>query len=179
MKNAATMFTLAAAVLAAGCSAARDSRTIEVAETLRPSAGQVMALELLASGVQLYECTPSAAKAGQYEWKFRGPEAALADRGGASRGRHYGGPTWESNDGSMVVGEVLASAPSPDPSAIPHLLLKSRHTSGSGAFGRVRSIQRLATAGGRAPASACAASDVGRIARVPYTATYRFFEDAR
>lgn len=176
MKNAATMFTLAAMTAAA---AAFADSTVDVPDAVRAPEGQVMAAELLASGYQLYECVAGTATPGQHEWKFRGPEAALTDRAGAAKGRHYGGPTWESSDGSLVVAEVRASAPSPDARAIPLLLLGAKMTSGSGAFGRVRSIQRLATAGGRAPASACAASDAGRIARVPYTATYRFFEDGR
>jgi len=176
MNRVARIVALNVAVLAAG-SAFADSRTMEVPEAVRAPAGQVVALELRASGVQLYECAPSPAGTGQFEWKFRGPEAALMDAGGASKGRHYGGPTWESADGSMVVGEVRSSAPSPD--AIPLLLLNARLTSGSGAFSRVRSIQRLATVGGRAPAHPCGESDSGRVARVPYTAIYRFFEDAR
>ncbi len=49
-------------------------------------------------------------------------------------------------------------------------------TSGHGTFSKVRSIQRLGTSGGRAPAYACGQGDAGRMARVPYTATYRFYE---
>ena len=175
MKRVATIVALNAAVLAAG-SALADSRTMDVPEVLQPPVGQTMALEFRASGVQLYECAPRPALTGQYEWKFRGPEATLMDAGGATKGRHYGGPTWESADGSMVVGEVRSSVPSPNADAVPLLLLDAKLASGSGAFGRVRSIQRLATAGGRAPAAACGERDAGRVARVPYTAIYRFFE---
>lgn len=172
MRHASSIAALTTALIAAGCSALPDSGALHEPEAVRAPAGQVMAHELLASGVQLYECAPG--KAGQYEWKFRGPEAALRDKAGASQGWHYGGPTWESIDGSMVVAEVRASAPSPD--AIPLLLLSARSTSGHGVFSKVRSIQRLATHGGRAPAYACGQGDAGRVARVPYTATYRFYE---
>jgi hypothetical protein len=177
MKRIATLAALSAAMLA-GCSASPDARIADAPEALRPPAGEVMTLELQASGFQLYECTARPAAAAQYEWKFRGPEASLRDKTGAGKGRHYGGPTWEANDGSLVVAEVRASAPSPDAGAIPLLLLGSKLNSGSGAFGRVRSIQRLATHGGKAPSAACAQAEAGRIARVPYTAVYRFFEAA-
>lgn len=172
MKHAASIASLTTALFAAACSALPGSGPLHEPEAVRAPANQVMALELLASGVQLYECVPG--KAGQMEWKFRGPEAALMDKSGAAKGRHYGGPTWESTDGSMVVAEVRASAPAPE--AIPLLLLGAKSTSGNGEFSKVRSIQRLGTAGGRAPAYACGQSDAGRIARVPYTATYRFYE---
>jgi hypothetical protein len=89
-------------------------------------------------------------------------------------GTHYGGPTWQAPDGSAVVAEVRARERAPDPSAIPHLLLAVKSASGKGSFERVRSIQRLETAGGVAPAGACEASQV---ARVPYTATYYFYAE--
>lgn len=174
MKQVASSALLATAILAAACAAAPDSSTPHVPEVVRAPAGQVMAREFLASGVQLYECVPG--KAGQYEWKFRGPEAALRDKAGASQGRHYGGPTWEASDGSRVVAKVRASAPAAKAGAIPLLLLDAQSNQGQGAFARVRSIQRLATEGGVAPAYACGQGEVGRVARVPYTAIYRFFE---
>jgi hypothetical protein len=34
-------------------------------------------------------------------------------------GGHYAGPTWEANDGSKVVGEVLQRADAPRPGAVP------------------------------------------------------------
>jgi len=49
-------------------------------------------------------------------------------------GKHYAGPTWESNDGSKVVGEVKARDDGPAPTAIPWLLLSAKSTSGNGAF---------------------------------------------
>lgn len=171
MKHVASIAAVTTALVAAGCSTL-SAATLHEPEAVRAPAGQVMARELLASGVQLYECVPG--KAGGYEWKFRGPEAALMDKAGAPMGKHYGGPTWESLDGSMVVAEVRASAPAPD--AIPLLLLSAKSTKGEGTFSKVRSIQRLATAGGRAPEYACVQGDAGRVARVPYTATYRFYE---
>jgi hypothetical protein len=49
-------------------------------------------------------------------------------------------------------------------------------TSGAGEFSDVTIIQRLNTAGGKAPpATACDASNVNTITRVPYSADYYFF----
>ena len=91
-------------------------------------------------------------------------------------GKHYGGPTWESDDGSKVVGQVLEKVDSGEPSAIPWLLLAAKSSSGSGVFERVKNIQRLNTAGGKAPSAASCSRDVaGAEARVPYQATYVFF----
>jgi hypothetical protein len=42
-------------------------------------------------------------------------------------------------------------------------------------FSNVASIQRVKTAGGRAPAGGCDQTSVGRELRVPYTATYYFY----
>jgi uncharacterized protein DUF3455 len=104
----------------------------------------------------------------------------LMDRSGRSVGRHYAGPTWESKDGSSVVGEVRASEPAPDPAAaIPWLLLAAKATAGSGLFSATSSIQRVQTLGGLAPSAACSASNTGQVARVPYTATYYFYRAAR
>jgi len=141
--------------------------------TLQVPAPATLQLEALATGVQVYECArkPDAT----FEWTFKSPEATLADRAGRALGRHYAGPTWEADDGSRVVGEVKARDPGPLPSAIPWLLLAANSTAGVGTFADTRYVQRLATAGGQAPASGCAEASIGRQARVPYTATYYFY----
>jgi hypothetical protein len=141
----------------------------EAPESLRP-VGQELVMELLASGVQVYECVSN-------EWKFKAPEATLMDRAGRPMGTHYGGPTWKAPDGSAVVGEVRAKAPAAAANAIPLLLLGAKSTSGEGAFARVSMIQRLETAGGVAPARPCTASQASEVARVPYTATYYFYTE--
>lgn len=145
----------------------------EVPAALRAPAGQTLYLEALATGVQIYECSRNPDSA--YEWAFKAPEASLADRSGRSLGRHYAGPAWESGDGSIVVGEVKARDPGPRSTAIPWLLLAARTNSGSGTFAAARSIQRVATAGGLAPAEACTGANLKQLARVPYTATYYFY----
>jgi hypothetical protein len=145
----------------------------EVPEALRPPPGQSLYLGALATGVQIYECSQK--PDGSYDWVFKAPEAALADRSGRSLGKHYAGPTWESNDGSTVVGEVKARDPGPRASAIPWLLLAAKSNGGSGTFAAAKSIQRVDTVGGVAPAEACSAAKLKQVARVPYTAIYYFY----
>jgi len=151
----------------------------EAPENLRPAAGQVVSLEVRANGVQIYECKASADDAKRFEWVFKAPEADLFDDTGAKVGRHYAGPTWEANDGSKVVGEMKARGDSPDPGAIPWLLLTAKATSGDGVLSRTKSIQRLSTVGGKAPAEECIAAMAGKETRVPYKAVYYFYVEGQ
>jgi hypothetical protein len=170
---------VAASALATGAFGPASARAagatapaLDVPATLRPPASQELMLEVLAKGVQIYECASSS---DAFEWKFKGPEAELADRAGRPLGTHYGGPTWEALDGSKIVAEVRARANAADPGAIPLLLLNVKASSGEGLLARVRSIQRLQTVGGIAPSEPCNAQAVTRVARVPYTATYYMY----
>ncbi len=63
----------------------------------------------------------------------------------------------------------------PDPDAIPWLLLGAKSNSGTGAFGQVRSIQRLQTVGGKAPSTPCSQDNAHQVARVTYKAVYYFY----
>ena len=186
MKTTITrLLTTSALLLAVGHSFAADSPPSgpaidlpDVPAALRPPAGQVVYLEALATGVQIYQCTSKPDDPSTYEWAFRAPEAALDDRSGRLLGRHYAGPTWESLDGSTVVGETKARDPGPNQSAIPWLLLSAKATTGRGTFGQAKSIQRLQTVGGVAPSQPCSATNAQQIARVPYAATYYFYRAA-
>ena len=100
---------------------------------------------------------------------------ALIDASGAVAGKHYGGPHWESLDGSKIVGAVKARADAPQASAIPWLLLSAKSVGGPGRYAQVTSVQRIHTVGGLAPARTCDASTLGAIERVPYTADYLLF----
>lgn len=146
-----------------------------VPENLRTPATEVLSLETDATGVQIYECIAGKEESTRFEWIFKAPEADLFDRAGSKIGKHYSGPTWESTDGSKVVGEVKARDNGPDPNAIPWLLLRTKSTSGTGVFSQVTSIQRLNTVGGRAPTEACNQAHAGKVARVGYKATYYFY----
>jgi hypothetical protein len=135
----------------------------------------VLALETQATGVQIYVCKAGKDDPTRFEWVFKAPEAELFGSDGKKIGTHYAGPTWEVNDGSTVVGELKARDNGPDPGAIPWLLLSSKSTSGNGILSQTQSIQRLHTAGGKAPAEGCHQAQVGQETRVPYKATYYFF----
>jgi hypothetical protein len=132
---------------------------------LEVPAGQELIFHTYAVGVQIYVWNGAS-------WVFKAPEAVLYDEDGAVAGIHYAGPTWESKDGSKVLGARVAGS-TVDPTAIPWLLLRAVTTSGSGVFSAVTYIQRLNTTGGLAPTTA--GTSVGQVARVPYTAEYFFY----
>ena len=159
--------------LMAGCASSPSVSPPEVPASLQPPAGQALYLEALATGVQIYECSQKADLT--YEWAFKAPEASLVSRSGQPLGKHYAGPTWESIDGSTVVGEIKARDQGPKNSAIPWLLLAAKATTGTGTFSATKSIQRVATVGGMAPAEPCTSSNLRYIARVEYKATYYFY----
>jgi len=166
---------LATLTILAGCQATPMHPLPAVPERLAVPAGQTLSQMLKASGVQIYECKPSHDDPMRMEWAFRAPEAELRDPAGKLVGRHYAGPTWEARDGSKVVGEVSARYDGPDPNAIPWLLLKAASTTGRGVFSQTTSVQRLNTSGGKAPTSGCDRAQVGKEARVSYTAEYFFY----
>ena len=167
------------AAISAGCAGTRSMSPPAVPATLRPPADQVLLLRTYAKGVQIYQCVASAEQPTHFEWKFKQPEAQLSDRSGRTLATHYAGPTWKASDGSEVVGEVRAHEDAPSASAIAWLLLSAKSHAGSGVFSNVSSIQRLNTAGGKAPAEACGADNVEQLARVPYTAEYIFYVPKR
>jgi len=161
--------------LVAGSASAWAGTIPLVPENLRPPVTEVLSLETKATGVQIYECNASKGEPTRFEWIFKAPEADLFDSAGNKIGKHYAGPTWESNDGSKVAGEVKARDNGPDPDAIPWLLLSAKSASGTGVFSHVKSIQRVHTVGGKAPTEACSQAQAGKVARVDYKATYNFY----
>ena len=146
-----------------------------VPDTIKVSPTDKLSFAANGKGVQIYECRAKKDDATQYEWVLKAPEADLFDGRGKKIGRHYGGPTWQSSDGSKVVGELKGSEPSTDANAIPWLLLGAKKHEGDGVFRRVNSIQRLETMGGKAPGGGCDESSVGKELQVPYSAKYYFY----
>jgi hypothetical protein len=175
---------VAALTLFAGCTQAvvepSESEATELSAACAPQvppalavpAGNKLAFYYDAVGVQIYGCDATATG---YGWVFRAPEAKLYAHHGKLAGTHYAGPTWQANDGSTVVASKIADY-SADPNSIPWLLLGATGHAGQGRMSDVTFIQRLETAGGKAPATGCDASHVGETARVDYTATYYFYE---
>jgi hypothetical protein len=164
------LFSLAFGSIA-GCASAPPPTPAQ----LHVPEGETLIKQFHATGVQIYECAPAKSDPSQFEWAFRGPEAKLLTSRGSAAGKHYAGPTWESSDGSAVVGEVIASSPSPQPGSIAWLLLRAKGTAGNGVFTHVRFIQRLNTVGGSAPAPACRKEQAGQQLRAAYSADYYFY----
>jgi hypothetical protein len=131
-----------------------------------------------AVGVQIYSCNATATGFG---WGLVAPRANLYDHGRLVA-THFAGPTWQAKDGSTVVGQRV-KAVNVDPTAIDWLLLSAVSTAPGPHGDRLASttfIQRIATAGGLAPAAAnCHAGTVGATAEVPYTADYVFWKARR
>jgi hypothetical protein len=159
----------------AGCVASAGLKPVDAPASLAPPATQVLTQRLHATGVQIYQCQSAKDDPERFEWAFKEPEATLTTERGKVIGKHYAGPTWEAMDGSKVTGVVVARSNSPDSNAIPWLLLRAGTTSGSGIFNDVKSIQRLNTVGGSAPAGGCGQPQVGQEQRVPYSADYLFY----
>jgi len=147
-----------------------------VPANLQVPEGNRVVWHVYAVGVQIYTWQNiSSTDVPQYAWVFKAPEAILYDSEGQALGIHYAGPTWE-NENGLVKGAVLQRANSPDPNAIPWLLLQAVAHDGHGILSRVSYIQRVNTAGGKAPAAGAGDSHVvGEELRVPYTAEYYFY----
>ena len=174
MSRTLLLAPLAVAAAFAGCSSAGKFKptppTVVIPGNLSAPATDSLVRTLWAEGVQIYECR---AKDGGFpEWAFVAPDARLVDANGVLVGHHYAGPTWEAGDGSKVVGSVTAKVDSPDPHAIPWLLLATHSTGKPGLFAKISTIQRVATVGGTMPATGCGTATIGKQERVHYTAQY-------
>ena len=169
---------LAAAMMiagASGCAASKAFETHDIPEALRAPASQLLTAETHAKGVQVYQCRLAKDDPTRLEWVLIEPKAKLFDMRGNRIATHYAGPTWEASDGSKVVGEVVARAASPHPNSIPWLLLRAQSTTGNGQFSGIKSVQRLHTRGGTAPATGCGERTAGKEIRVSYEADYFFY----
>jgi len=158
-----------------GCAGDKLVPPTDVPAALQVPDTHALSHVLHGAGVQIYQCMPTAQNPPRYDWVFWGPAADLSERSGKDVGRHYDGPTWEGNDGSKVVGAVVATDSGPVPSAVPWLLLRAKSNSGKGIFAKAQWIQRLHTIGGLAPRTACDAAHAAVRERVPYSADYYFY----
>ncbi len=157
------------------CNSSPRMSVRDVPEKLHVPAGNKLALELHATGVQIYTCQPKKDDATQFEWAFKAPEAQLTDAQGKDAGKHYKGPTWEAQDGSKVVGKLEQKLDAPSTADIPWLLLSAKSHEGAGRFEKISFIQRVDTKGGQPPKEGADAAHVGQEQRVSYTATYVFY----
>jgi hypothetical protein len=141
--------------------------------------GNSRVVTFYAEGVQKYKAQ---AKPGSnqvtYEWVFVAPQADLYGENNIKVGTHSAGPTWQllSPGLDTIYGQAFSpakTAPSPDGTSIDWLLLMPMPgKKATGLFANVAYIQRIATSGGKAPATPPTGPD--QTIEVPYKAVYRF-----
>ena len=142
--------------------------------------GNKLILHTYAKGVQVYICTQDPKDTSNFTWILKEPIADLYTDSTYNNpvGKHYftngKNPTWESTDGSKVIGAKLAQVNSPDGNGIPWLLLKVTVTTGTGILTPATFVQRVNTKGGKAPVVANK-SLKGQTAKIPYRAEYLFY----
>jgi hypothetical protein len=151
----------------------------QVPSTLVVEPGHKLFLSGHATGVQIYRCDASGSS---FAWALVAPRAIVVDRKGKQLMTHFGGPSWQTKDGSTVVGQRVDGV-TVDPTAIPWLLIRAASTTngpeGGDRLSATTFIQRTHTTGGLPPAPAtCTAGDQGDVVEVPYTADYHFWKRA-
>ena len=140
---------------------------------LRAAPADEPAFSLSGAGDHVFECKPSG---GGYAWTFVAPDARLYD-GSREAATSTVPNLWESNsDRSSVTASVRTTLPAGED--LPWALYGAQGIGDSGLFAGVTAMQRVATAGGAAPADGCDAGSVGSEARVPFTAQYHFYRRA-
>jgi hypothetical protein len=132
------------------------------------AAGEKLVLTLHAEGAQVYECKTG--KDGKLAWSFREPIATLFEDG-KTVGRHYAGPNWEHQDGSIVTGRMVGSAVGATDNDILWLKLEAVAHHGTGILANISTVQRLNTKGGQLE-GAC--DTAGQYRSVAYSADYLF-----
>lgn len=180
VKSLRSLRHLAAAAIVASVSVLAGTATpASAADPIDPPAWTRRQATMDAKGVQIYRCQLDST--GNWAWTFVEPRATLYSPNfwTGPYGDHYAGPTWRlSIDGSGVVGQKVASKPSPDGS-IPWLLLEAKSWFGgaNGFFTKTTHIQRTNTTGGLAPSDLCYEINAWTVREVPYTARYTFYEN--
>jgi hypothetical protein len=167
MTSLARLLVAGALIAAATLLITQSASANTVPDAIAVPEGNELYMTAHAVGVQIYSCNGQA-------WSLSGPRADLYDRG-KKIGTHFAGPTWQTKDGSKVVGARLSGV-NVDPTAIDWLLLSATSTT-PGRLGKTTYIQRVNTTGGLAPAAAdCNAGSAGTVKEVPYTADYHFWK---
>src|SRR6266511_1981567 len=142
----------------------KDNRAPEVPDDIAVPAGNKIPFHGFGVGVQIYTWNGAS-------WGTAVPEAILFHAEGIVT-IHFGGPTWQSNSGSTVVGAL--------PPVVFTRWMKvvlAKNPVGPGIFANTTFIQRVNTTGGKAPSTDGAF--VGQVARVPYTADYFFYRQSK
>ena len=140
--------------------------------------GNSRVLTLFAEGVQKYKAQQKAGSdPATYEWVFVAPQADLFDLTNKKVGTHSAGPIWQLfENGDLIQAQHFSpakTAPSPAPNTIDWLQLMPKvGTIPTGIFAGVSYIQRIATEGGKAPATP--PTSINETIDVKYIAVYRF-----
>lgn len=138
--------------------------------------GNTRVATFYATGVQKYKAQHKAGtEPAVYEWVFIAPKANLYDVTNKKVGTHGAGPYWAITTADSIFAQQFtpAKTATPDANSIPWLLLMPKTGSTpTGIFSNVDYIQRIATKGGKAPATA--PQSLLDTADVYYTAIYRF-----
>jgi hypothetical protein len=129
-----------------------------------------LVLHARGEGVQIYTCMKDA----DWAWKLKAPDATLFDENRRAIGKHFAGPTWRLDDGSEVQGKLLETRQ--QAGTIPWLILSARSTGSEGLLSHVDAVRRTDTQGGLAPSNGCDAQHAGIETRIPYSASYSFFD---
>lgn len=138
--------------------------------------GHVVALETTAVGLFQYECRPQAGNGG-FGWELASVHAELMDRTGRPMVQYAAPPpTWTHMDGSSVTGDLLAVAPRPGSTNLPHQLSRAMPSEARGALSRISYIQRIKTKGGQGVGRPCTPAHVGERLILPYQADYVFWQ---
>jgi len=151
-----------------------------------------------AVGTQNYVCARSATSPSGVAWTLFGPQATLFTSNDRQITTHFLSPnpdengtpraTWHHSDDSSTVWAARVEGSSDpeyvDPNAIPWLLLEivgaEDGPNGGGRLSDTSYIQRVNTAGGKAPGTGCAsADDLGATTLVPYETDYVFYKGSR
>jgi len=168
--NKTTVASLAL-LLAGGFTAlaGTDNRAPEVPVDIAVSSTNKVHFHGFAIGFQIYTWNGSS-------WGPAVPMATLFDDEGNIVATHFAGPRWKSNSGSIVLGAVVQPTVTVDTNSIPWVRLRAVTAEGPGIFADTTFIQRVNTAGGKAPL--VDGAFVGQVAQVPYIADYFFYRAA-
>lgn len=172
MKALHALVSVSALLAASAAIASVDNAALP--ESVRVPDGHVQKAWTLGIGEVTYACREKAEQPGGYAWAFVVPAAKLYDADKKIVGTYYGGPTWESVDGSKVTGKQVGISPA-TAGSLPLQLVKANPTADKGQMADITYIQRLKTVGGAAPSQTCDMASLGKEMRVAYQADYVFY----
>jgi Protein of unknown function (DUF3455) len=151
------------------------AQTPQIPSGIQVPAGQSLLASVAAKGDQIYACQAKTDSPDEFAWTLKAPDAKLLNQQDEQVGKHYGGPSWEMNDGSKIVGELNQKINAPQTNAIPWLLLRVKSHEGEGILSQANWVQRVNTAGGKAPLEGCDRDHKNQEMRVGYSADYYFY----